>query len=286
AVAFSLENKNRHDGKSVVGLDEQVLRDQQSLRTLQERVWVFNRRAEIARYALPVLNGKGMVAAVPFQALVAQPESVAVRGRNYRAARGGTALGVRKIKPNRVKPKRPFEIIESDIDIVLCVVSILRNDVGPRSCEIRNGHLADAKVPILDTGAVAAHVQGIEVVNLDMLASVVAFTSPEFRVWLTLQDVAAAHKGFPQTKLVISRVPRKICVARVVSSVRLDHHFRLQPRFVVAVIRVQPVVDEDEFSVGFCFVAQAIFRIRAGGLKRDLRSALAVKAISRTEIAV
>ena len=51
-------------------------------------------------------------------------------------------------------------------------------------------------------------------------------------------------------------------------------------------LRVQPVVDENEFSVSFCFVAQAIFRIRAGSLKRDLRSALAVEAISRTEIAV
>src|SRR5712671_674717 len=42
AVAFSLENKNRHDGETVVGLHEQVLRDQQSLGALYEGIRVIN----------------------------------------------------------------------------------------------------------------------------------------------------------------------------------------------------------------------------------------------------
>src|SRR5260370_20422670 len=168
AIAFSLKNKNRHDRKSVVGLNEQVFREQQSLGALYEGVRIIDRRAEIARCALPVLNGKRMVSAVPFPALVAQPECVAARGRNYCAARGGTALVVRKIKPNRVKPKRPFEIIEPYIDIVLGVVSVLCDDVGPRSREIRNGDLADADVPILTASPVATHIQWVKVINLDM----------------------------------------------------------------------------------------------------------------------
>src|SRR6266404_2019110 len=223
---------------------------------------------------------------MPFEALVAQPNCVAVGGGNYCARLCSAALRRREIKPYAPQPKGPFEIVKADVDIALRVVPILRNDVGPRGCEIGHRHLADAEIPILNTRAIAAHVQGIEIVNLDMLATVIALTGPELRIRLALQDMAAAHERFPQTKLVISRVPRKICVARIVSCVRLDHHFRLQPCFVAVVLRVQPVVDENEFSVSFCFVAQAIFRIRAGSLKRDLRSALAVKAISRTEVAV
>src|SRR5216683_2851303 len=283
AIAFSLKNKNRHDRKSVVGLNEQVFRDQQSLRALYEGVRIIDRRAEIARCALPVLNGKRMVTAVPFQALVAQSECVAVRGRNYCAARRGTALGVRKIKPKSVKPKGPFEIIEPHIDIVLGVVSVLRDDVRPRARQKRHRHFTDAKVPVLNTGAIAAHVQRIEIIDLDVLAPVVAFSGPELRIRLALQDVASAHKRFAQPELIVSRVARKICITPCVG---LDHHFCFHPGFVAVVLRVEPVVDENEFSISFCFVAQAIFRIRAGSLKRDLRSALAVEAITRPEIAV
>src|SRR5258708_12165639 len=98
-----------------------------------------------------------MITAVPFQPLVAQAESIAVRGRNDCAARRGTAFRVRKIKPNGVKPKGPFEIIEPNVDILLRVVSILCNDVGPRSREIRDRHLPNPYVPILDATPVTPH---------------------------------------------------------------------------------------------------------------------------------
>src|SRR6266851_3129188 len=286
AIALSLKNKNRHDRKSVVGLNEQVFREQQSLGAFYEGVRIIDRRAEIARCALPVLNGKRMVTAVPFQTLVAQSECVPVGGRNYRAGRRGTALGVRKIEPKCVKPKRPFEIVEADIDVVFRVVSVLRDDVGPRARQKRHRHFTDAKIPVLNTGAIAAHVQRIEIIDLDVLAPVVAFSGPELRIRLALQDVASAHKRFAQPELIVSRVARKICITRIIPCVGLDHHFCFHPGFVAVVLRVEPVVDENEFSISFCFVAQAIFRIRAGSLKRDLRSALAVEAITRPEIAV
>jgi hypothetical protein len=133
---------NWQDRKSVVGLNEQMFRDQQSFGTLQERIWIIDRRTEIARCALPVLNGKRVAASMPFQALVAQSECVAVRGRNYGAARSGTALGVRKINPNAPQPKGPFEIVEPHIDIVLGVVSVLCNeralsaDLLPWECSV------------------------------------------------------------------------------------------------------------------------------------------------------
>jgi len=58
-----------------------------------------------------------------------------------------------------------------------------------------------------------------------MLAAIVAFTGPELRVRLAVQNVAGAHKRFAQPELIVSRIPRKICKARIVPCVRLNHHF-------------------------------------------------------------
>src|SRR5258708_19779784 len=139
---------------------------------------------------------------MPLQAVVAEAKSVAIRGGNCwsclrSAARlCSAALRCGEIEPNTPQPKRPFEIVEADIDIALRVVSILRNDVGPRACQIRHGHLPYAKIPVLETGAVAAHVQGIEVVNLDVLAAVISFTAPELGIRL-----APPHFPPPTTHL-------------------------------------------------------------------------------------
>jgi hypothetical protein len=46
-VSRPLKNENRHNGKSVVGLKEQMFRDEQSLGVLQERVRDLEGRAEI-----------------------------------------------------------------------------------------------------------------------------------------------------------------------------------------------------------------------------------------------
>src|SRR5713101_8721284 len=61
AVPLPLEDENRHDGKSVVGLNQQMVHDQQSLGTLQERRRILDRRAEIACRTLPVLDGERVV---------------------------------------------------------------------------------------------------------------------------------------------------------------------------------------------------------------------------------
>src|ERR1700675_775362 len=74
AVPLPLEDENRHDGESVVGLNQQMVRDQQSFGTFQERSRVLDRCAEITCCSLPVLDGKGVVASVPLQPLMAQTE--------------------------------------------------------------------------------------------------------------------------------------------------------------------------------------------------------------------
>src|SRR5260370_32505868 len=122
---------------------------------------MIDRSAEIACCSHAILDGKGLEATTPFQAMVAYPERVAIGRGNYYAGLRSPALRRREIKPSAPKPKGPFDIIEADVDIVLRVVPILGDDVGPRAREIRYGHLAYAKIPILDAVSVSAHIQRI-----------------------------------------------------------------------------------------------------------------------------
>src|SRR4030095_2722672 len=69
AVPLPLKDENRHDRKPVIGLNEEVFRDEQPLRTFEERIRVINGRAEIAGRALAILDGKCVIAAIPFQTL-------------------------------------------------------------------------------------------------------------------------------------------------------------------------------------------------------------------------
>jgi len=46
------------------------------------------------------------------------------------------------------------------------------------------------------------------------------------------------------------------------------------------------VCDKNEFPVGFCFVAQAIFRIRSGRLESNLLPTCAIEAVTRPKITV
>src|SRR5262249_43828168 len=78
----------------------------------------------------------------------------------------------------------------------------------------------------------------------------------------------------------------EVRIAGGIRGIGLEHHFRPHPGLVAVVIRVQPIVDKYELSVRFRFVAQAVFRIRAGSLECYLLSALAIEAITRTEVAV
>ena len=127
-----------------------------------------------------------MVAPVPFQALVAYAKSISVGSWNCCTSLRGAALRSREIKPNAPQPKGSFEIIETDIDVALRVAAVLRNDVRPRACQICHGDLANVNIPVFDTRPVAAHVQGIKVVYLDMIPAVVSFARPELCVRLAL----------------------------------------------------------------------------------------------------
>src|ERR1700746_3161454 len=139
---------------------------------------------------------------------------VAVGRGNERPGLRGAAFRHRVIEPRAPQSERPLQIIEAHVYVALRIVSVLRQHIGPGTREIRHGHLPDAKIPVLDARPITTHVQRIEVINLDVLAAVVSLPGPELRIRLKLQNVPSPHERFPQTELVIPRVPGKGRVTR------------------------------------------------------------------------
>ena len=78
AALRTLKDEGRLDGEPVIWLKQHVLCDSESLRVLEIRRRVINRRAEIAGGPLSVLDRKPVVATLPFQALMVNPEGVAI----------------------------------------------------------------------------------------------------------------------------------------------------------------------------------------------------------------
>src|SRR5215469_4755116 len=223
---------------------------------------------------------------MPFQLLEAESEGNTAGGGDDSAGLGKTTLCVRIVKPKSKAANGRLHIVESDVDAALCIVAVLRNDVRSRGSQKRHCQLANSYMEVLETRAVAAHVQRVKVVDLNVLAPVISFTGPELRIRLALEDVAALDKGFPQTKLIVSDTAWKICVTCGIRGVGLQHYLRPHPRFVVVVIGVQPVVNEDELAVGLRFVAQTVFGVRSGGWEANCLPTFLFRAIPRTKIAV
>jgi hypothetical protein len=109
-----------------------------------------------------------------------------------------------------------------------------------------------------------------------MLAPIVSFARPELGSRLAVEHVAGLNERFTQAELIVADTIREICITSGIRGVSLDHDFCLHPRLVGIVIGVQPVVDKNEFPVGFGFVSQAVFRAGIGSLEGDLFPALAV----------
>ncbi len=177
---------------------------------------------------------------------MAQPKGVSIRRRNGRTRCSPAAFGGSEIKPPGPKTCGPFQIIEAQIDVAFGVVAILGNDVGPRPGQERHSHLADSDIYVFHPGTISAHVQWIKVVDVDVLTSVVSFSCPELGVRLALKSIADLNEGFTKAELVVTRATREICVVRTVRGVGLYHDLRFHPDLIGIVLRVYPVVDEDQ----------------------------------------
>src|SRR4029077_12642497 len=115
--------------------------------------------------------------------------------------------------------------------------------------------LANSDVEVLEASSVAAHVQRVGIIDLDVIAAVIALADPELCIRLALQDVARLYEGFAQTELVVSGGTIEIRVAGRVCSVRLEHDFGLEPRLVGIALWIEPIVDKNKLAVGFRFVS-------------------------------
>src|SRR5215469_5099967 len=133
-----------------------------------------------------------------------ESEGVSIRSRNNGAGLCRPALCSGEIEPRTNFPARRFHIIETHVDVALGIIATIGTKVGPCASQVSNRHFADPEVQIFNSCAVSAHIKKIEIVNLYVLASVVALASPERRSRLALDDVAGLNKGLTQPKLVIT----------------------------------------------------------------------------------
>src|SRR5258708_39426356 len=131
-----------------------------------------------------------MIATVPFQPLMAQPEGVSIRCWN-----GYASLRLSTFRSSEIEPPAPLtqwslHVVQPHVDIVLGQGPVVGDYVRPRTGQVRHCHLADSNVEVLNACTITAHVQRIEVVDLDGLAAVVAFPGPAPCVRLALPQVS------------------------------------------------------------------------------------------------
>src|SRR4029453_5225930 len=194
AVALPLVDEDRRDCEAVVGLDEDLLGDEETLRTVEERIGVGDRRGEIAGGSGPVLDSKDLKAAVPFEGLVPQADRVSGAARDHVAHRGGATPAGGQVEPETQRPAGRLDVVETQIQVAPGVIAVLRRDVGSGAGEVRGGDAADSDVKVFETPAVTAHVQRVEIVDLDVLAAVVPLARPELEIRLTIEEVAGANE--------------------------------------------------------------------------------------------
>src|SRR5438132_725878 len=112
-----------------------------------------------------------------------------------------------------------------------------------------------------------------------MLSAVISLACPELRVRLALEKIASPNKDFSQTKLIVAGGVIKIGVAGGVRGICFQHDLGMKPGLIGVVVRIHPIVNKDEFPVGFSFVSKAVFCARTGRLECDLLSTFTIYSI-------
>src|SRR5262249_13146639 len=130
-------------------------------------------------------------------------EGVSVGCWNDFAVRRRAAFGSGEIEPSAEFSARNLHVVNAHVDVALRVIAVLSGDVGPRAGKESERHPADLDLHILDSASVAAHVEEVEIVNVDVLASVITFAGPEFCVRLALQNISGLNECFAQSELVV-----------------------------------------------------------------------------------
>src|SRR5258708_1758289 len=109
-----------------------------------------------------------MIATVPFQLLMAHPDGVSISCRNGYATRRLSTFRGSEIEPPAPRTQRSLHVVQPHVDIVLGQGPVFGDYVGPRAGQVRHCHLANSNVEVLDARPVTAHVQRIEVEDLNV----------------------------------------------------------------------------------------------------------------------
>ena len=103
-----------------------------------------------------------------------------------------------------------------------------------------------------------------------MLAAIVSFARPELGVWLTIQYIAGLDEGLAEAESIAADCTGESRIGVGVGGVGFHQHLGLDPCLVGVMVRIQPVIHKDEFSIGLGFISKAVFGARSRSFKRDL----------------
>src|SRR5262249_50727117 len=96
AILGTLINEDRHDGESVIGLEQYLFCEQKPRGAVDELGRIVDRCTKVAGRAGTILDAKQMIPAVPLQALVPHSECISIAGCNGLACRSRAASALAK----------------------------------------------------------------------------------------------------------------------------------------------------------------------------------------------
>jgi hypothetical protein len=99
----------------------------------------------------------------------------------------------------------PFEnayAIKSRINIALGIRAVVGDEVFLRASEVRNRHLSDSYIEVFNAASVSAHVEKVEVVDVDIKLAIISLSHPEVGGGIRCKNVADFDECFSKTKLV------------------------------------------------------------------------------------
>jgi hypothetical protein len=94
------------------------------------------------------------------------------------------------------------------------------------------------------------------------------------------------RQGLPQAVLIGSRSIADRAIVLGIRCVGLNHQLSPEPGVVGVMVRVYPIVNKDQFRVGFHFVSWSVLGFGSRRLKRNLLPADAIQPITRAKVSV
>src|SRR4026208_2222375 len=145
-----------------------------------------------------------------FRAGMAKPHAPAIGGRDDSSVLLSAAFCNCIVKPDGGSSRRCFHVIKPHVDVALSVSANIRGDIRPSTGEKSQRELREFHIEVFDPGAVATHIQYVEIIDIDVIPAIESLARPELGVRVALDDVSRLSKGFPEPELVVAYSAGKI----------------------------------------------------------------------------